>query len=478
MRRLIFLLAVMGAAVLLATGVALAQSTNQQSSDRGQAPLQTNTANAIPGQYIVVLKDNVQSAQQVANDHARKYGFGPPDFVYERALKGYAVKLSQAQLNNVRSEPQVKYVDVDRKVEAHQTQTDPEYVTGVWRINTNSSTTWQTSNGTTNIPGKTAVIDTGIDNTSGDLNVDTTNAKNCVSTRKNRTAVDDNGHGTHVSGTIGAKHNQKGVVGVAPGVSVVPMKVLNSQGSGTTAQVICGINQASSLSPVVLGTTNGAIRVANMSLGGSFTDPNGTCAAAADPKNQTGYTVPQGLSGDSEHEAICSSVNKGILYVVSAGNGTTDLATQSPASYPEVLTVTALADYDGKSGGTGSFTCRSDSGADDTHATWSNYFTQPKDGDHTIAAPGVCILSYVLNGGTGYKSGTSMAAPHVAGSANLCIANTNAGCTPQDFNSVQSALQKLRSDANTYSTTTNTGYGWLSSTESSKYGYLVYPTGY
>ena len=144
-----------------------------------------------------------------------------------------------------------------------------------------------------------------------------------------------------------------------------------------------------------------------MSLGGAGTD-DGNCGNS---------------NNDALHKAICNSVAAGVTYVVAAGNDNRDLAGFVPAAYDEVLAVTAMADFNGQPGGGAVATCLSD--VDETAAGFSNFAAiGSPDANHTIAAPGVCILSTWKSG---YKtiSGTSMASPHVAGSAALCIGTDN-----------------------------------------------------
>src|SRR5262249_3218141 len=141
------------------------------------------------------------------------------------------------------------------------------------------------------------------------------------------TFKDGNGHGTHVSGTVGARDNGLGVVGVAPGTPLYAVRVLNNAGSGTWSSVICGVNWV---------TQNaGTIKVANMSLGGSGSD-DGNCGNS---------------NNDALHKAICGSVAAGVTYVVAAGNDGVDFSGFVPAAYNEVLTVTAMADFNGAHGG-------------------------------------------------------------------------------------------------------------------------------
>ena len=155
-----------------------------------------------------------------------------------------------------------------------------------------------------------------------------------------------------------------------------------------------------------------------MSLGGSGTD-DGNCG---------------NTNNDAMHKAICRSVAAGITYAVAAGNDSKNAANSTPAAYDEVITVSALADFNGLPGGGAASTCRTD--VDDTFASFSNY-----GADVDIIAPGVCINSTWMLGGYNTISGTSMAAPHVAGGAALYMAN-NPAATPAQ---VKAALQSAGS---------------------------------
>jgi subtilisin len=164
---------------------------------------------------------------------------------------------------------------------------------------------------------------------------------------------DGNGHGTHVSGTVAARDDAVGVVGVAPGARIWAARVLNAAGFGSFASVICGVDWAT-------GTRLDAdpgndIEVANMSLSGGGAD-DGNCGED---------------NGDAFHAAICNSADAGITYAAAAGNAARDFRTSVPAAYDEVLTVTALSDFDGQPGALGSPTCRRDE--DDTFANFSNF---------------------------------------------------------------------------------------------------------
>lgn len=340
----------------------------------------SSTTTAAPSGYIVVLDDNA-AARTLANLHADRFGFSL-GHVYNAALQGYSASMSPATAAFVETLPGVKWVQKDTPVES-TAQTTP---TGINRSNADASPTAAINGVDQRVNVDVAVIDTGVDLDHPDLNVYTAGAKNCALLGVN--ADDRNGHGSHVAGTIGAVDNTNGVVGMAPGARIWPVKVLNDAGSGMNSDVICGIDYV---------TANASkIEVANMSLGGGGTD-GGNCG------NNT---------NDALHKAVCRSVSAGITYVVAAGNDSKDSASFTPAAYDEVITVSALADFNGLPGGGAPSTCRADQ--DDTFASFSNWGT-----DVDIIAPGVCIYSTSMNGGYATLSGTSMAAPHVAGGAAL-----------------------------------------------------------
>ena len=363
-------------------------------SEARAQPAEGTGGDVVPGQFIVALEDDV-SPREAARDMSRRYDV-QVSHVYEHALNGFAGSISGGNLSAVRGDGRVRRVIPDRKVEAFE-QTLP---TGVDRIEGDTSST-QSGDGTGSVDTAVAIIDTGIDVDHPDLNV--VGGKNCST---GSSYDDGNGHGTHVAGTVAAKDDGAGVVGVAPGAPLYAVRVLDNTGSGTWASVICGIDWVTANAPA----NGGPIEAANMSLGGGGSD--GSCTDG-------------GL-----REAICNSVNRGVTYAVAAGNGGGDLKGFVPATYDEVLTVTAVADFNGQPGGGAAPTCRSD--VDDTAADFSNYPTVGSiDEGHTIAAPGVCIRSTWKGGGYNTISGTSMASPHVAGAAALCIATsaTTGKCT-------------------------------------------------
>ncbi len=387
--RLSSLAALAASAVLGSTALAATTTTSA-----GASP----AANATAAPYIVVLDDNVD-ARTLAPLQAERFGLDL-GHVYHSALQGYSTTMTPAVAELVEDAPGVRWVQRDRAVSI-DAQTTP---TGVDRSNADASPTARIDGTDQRVDVDVAVIDTGADLSHPDLNINRAGAKNCSIGAIN--ANDLNGHGTHVSGTIGALDNGAGVVGVAPGARIWPVKVLTDAGSGLNSDVICGIDYV---------TANAdSIEVANMSLGGAGTDDQ-SCGTKDD---------------DAMHQAICNSVDAGITYVVAAGNDSADASTSTPAAYDEVITVSALADFNGQPGGGAPSTCRADE--DDTFASFSNFGT-----DVDLIAPGVCIESTWMLGGYNSISGTSMASPHVAGGAALYKA-THPSASPA---AVKSALQ-------------------------------------
>jgi subtilisin len=351
---------------------------------------------AAPGgeSYIIVFKNTVD-VQAAVPALTRAYDLQPA-FTYQHALKGMSAVVPAGRLAALEKDPRVAYVvmDMERSIEA---QTTP---TGVKRIfaETNANITINSIDDY-RVDVDVAVIDTGVDFQHPDLNV--VGGVNCSGGSPFKSSCtsggdDDHYHGTHVAGTIAAIDNGTGVVGVAPGARIWAVKVLNSQGSGYTSWIIAGIDW--------VAANAATIEIANMSLGGS------------------GYS-------QAEYDAIQGAVNKGVAFAVAAGNSDADARNYSPAAFDNVLTVSALADFDGAPGGLGGPTCRNDQ--DDTLADFSNWGPAID-----IAAPGVCILSTypIERGEYGTISGTSMASPHAAGALALLASRTNPGNATDVFN--------------------------------------------
>jgi subtilisin family serine protease len=335
-------------------------------------------------------------ASAVAAKQAREHG-ATVGHIYGRAIRGYSAHMSATAAARLARDPQVLLVQTDGAVSANAQSTP----TGVDRADAELSPTAAIDGADTRVDVDVAVIDTGIHLDHPDLNVYAPGAKNCST---GKSANDGNGHGTHVAGTVGALDNGVGVVGMAPGARLWPVRVLNNAGSGSFSDVICGVDYVTAHAS--------EIEVANMSLSGSGSDS--TC----------------GTNQDALHEAICAAVGAGVTFVAAAGNSAANAGTFVPATYDEVITVSALADFNGRPGGGAAPTCRAD--VDDTIADFSNYGP-----DIDLIAPGVCILSTWKRGGYNTISGTSMASPHVAGGAALYLA-THSTASPAE---VKSALQ-------------------------------------
>lgn len=343
----------------------------------------------IPNQYVVVLQDQAD-AEAAAAELSRRHGLALMH-VYRRALKGFSALIPPGRLKALGADPRVRAVGQDRTVQAFA-QTTP---TGLDRIDAEPGLPAQDGLGV-----QVAVIDTGVDRSHADLSPNLAGGVTLVTSEASTTAdgQDDAGHGTHVAGTIAAAHNAGDVVGVGSRLSLWAVKVLNSQGSGSFSDVIAGVDWVADT------TRHPFIAVANMSLGA-------TCSACTEDSSDP---TLQALRA-----AIQNAVRLGTTFVVAAGNEGVDARNSVPAAYDEVVTVSALADTDGKSGGAGSSIVIPGLGKfdDDTFAKFSNF-----GADVDLIAPGVSVLSTRLGGGTTRMSGTSMASPHVAGAAALLLA--------------------------------------------------------
>ena len=323
------------------------------------------------------------------------------------ALQGFGARLTASQVTALRHDPTVAGVVPDLPVNVAADSWPP----GVRRVHASGSETPAKPD----VDMDVAVIDTGIGPVGGptgdaaELNIQV--GKDCRTNPSGDTS-DGHGHGTHVSGTIGARDNGVGVVGVAPGVRLWPVRVFDSSGRGTTGSVICGIDWVAQW----MGDHGGRPMVANMSLRG-YDDYQGSRACdanALDPR-------------DPEHQAICAATRLGAVFVVAAGNEHDDTDNYVPARYDEVITVAAISDFDGLPG---SFSvqsavsgCTPPTGTekDDSFAHYSNFGTAVD-----IVAPGTCIKSLAPGTGatvrTAVMSGTSMATPHVTGAVALYLA--------------------------------------------------------
>lgn len=339
---------------------------------------------AIPGQYIVVFNDDVvpsspgadfgrATAAAAAADLVARNGLGSDrvGLTYGATIKGFVASLSPGEASRLAADPTVKYIEQDRVIIMRPPwegggddgggSTGEEIPPGITRVNggvtyTGSNVAW--------------ILDTGVDLDHEDLIVDASRGFNAFTSGRDGKSLDDgNGHGTHVAGTIAAVDNEVGVVGVAAGATVIPVKVLDSRGSGSYSGVIAGIDH--------VGANGTAGDVANMSLGG-------------------------GASQAVDDAVIAASAN-GVWFALAAGNDGSDANNYSPAraNGTYIVTISAMD-------------------ATDTWASFSNYGNPPVD----YCAPGVSIKSTWKDGGYNTISGTSMATPHAAGVLLLGAAST------------------------------------------------------
>jgi subtilisin len=425
---------------LLRSAVALTVLSFTFAGWAAPAPTQSSST---PSRYVVVLVAGA-NANVVAADHSRRFSV-QVEHVYTAALRGYSAVVPASSLARLTGDPAVAFLEADKQAEVlGKPVTAPQVLpTGIDRIDADLSTTRSGDRtGTVSVP--IAVIDTG-SGPHADLNV--AGGTTCVGGNFR----DGAGHGTHVAGIAAARDDGVGVVGVAPSAPIYSVRVLNQSGFGTLSTVICGIDWVTAHAAAT------GIKVANMSLRFQNSADDGNCGRT---------------NADALHLAICNSVAAGVTYVVGAGNESNDLATNVPAAYDEVLTVTGIADFDGRPGGGAAATCRAD--VDDTFADFSSFAVSAADAAHTIAAPGVCIYSTYAGGGYATLSGTSMSSPHVAGLVALCISSGRCAGAPADI------IQQVRAAAAAQSVATPS-YGFAgdprSPTGASYFGDLAYAGG-
>jgi subtilisin len=356
--------------------------------------------------YIVVLKDSTVDAGTEAAAQQGSYGL-TVSTVYRNAMNGYAATMTPSVAARLAADPGVDFVTVAREFQKPKDPSPTAQVVPNW---------WKRIGGTSSAGGhgasdavdvNVAVIDSGIDGTHPDLNV--RGGIDCsTGSPVEVTPTDKVGHGTFVAGVIGAKDNKQGVIGTAPGTPLWSVRVVNDADVITEEMLICAIDWVTATRKDK--DPNNDIQVANISIGGPGAD-TANCGKGTDPM----------------HYAICRSVKAGVAYAVAAGNSGEDIAGFVPATYDEVLTATAMADFDGKPGGLAAPVCGTEDWSklgqlDDRPAFFSNYATEPKDKAHTVAAPGVCISS-TSPGGYAVAHGTSFASPVVAGSLARCISD-------------------------------------------------------
>jgi subtilisin family serine protease len=376
MRRVVLLVAVVLAVLLACSGIVPAQ-TAAPSTSQSDSPKKT-PKNKIRGSYIVVLKDD-EDAGQVAWKKEQKHDL-EIKHVYENALKGFSAEIPEDQVEAVRNNPEVEYVEQDSVVRA----LDQTLPWGIDKIEVDLSST-KADDGSDSVSNVNAyIIDTGINLSHPDLKV--IGHRNFTGDGKNR---DCNGHGTHVAGTVAAKDDAGYVVGAAPEAPLTGVKVLGCNGSGTASRVIKGIDWVTANADVdgpdnELRTSDDKPAVANMSLGGG-------ASRALD-------------------DAVRRSARSGIFYAVAAGNDGRNACKYSPARAGRTK------NPDGTWNKNNGIMAVAASNSSDKEASWSNHGPCVD-----LWAPGVNILSTRNGGGTTTMSGTSMASPHGAGGAALYL---------------------------------------------------------
>ncbi len=322
---------------------------------------QSNNVSILEGQYIVVYKPasldaramSTQRISQVSQDvlQRNKISSSVIEKTFQGEPGGFVARLSKEEVARLKNDADIEAIEPDRIVALSTcfTVADPLLITwNVKRVGYGDGT------------GKTAwIIDTGIDFTHPDLTVDQTRSKSFINGVTS--AKDENGHGTHVAGIIGAKNNTFGVLGVASGATLVSLRVLDKSGNGVLSSIIQALGYANS---------NGrAGDVVNLSLGED--------------------SVSNILDEQVENTAA-----RGIYIAIAAGNDKEPARNFSPgrSNGPNIFTVSAIDSLD-------------------NFASFSNYGNDVID----YAVPGVRILSTYIGGKYAYMSGTSMAAPHMAG---------------------------------------------------------------
>jgi subtilisin len=358
-----------------------------------------------PERLIVTLKGPPAAAQAAVAKAVERSG-GQVLYVFD-LIPAVTIEVPAAALNGLLHNPNflgaVQAVEVDQVVTAHAAAQaakggkpqppQPPAETLEWGVDRiDAEKVWDWSPPVTGQGVKVCIIDTGIDDTHPDLAANVKGGVNFVMQKGRIDPAawkDDNGHGTHVAGIVGARRNGLGVVGVAPEVSLYAAKVLNKNGMGYASDVIAGINWA----------VNNGMDVVNMSLG-------------------------QSVGTDALKAACDAAVSAGVVLVASAGNegdGNPDTNEVSyPAAYESVIAVGATD-------------------SNDNAPRWSSSGPAVE-----LAAPGVNIRSTWKGGGYATLSGTSMAAPHVTGTVALVLAIPNCVTDPNGDGAVDVADLRMR----------------------------------
>ncbi|MFC5408813.1 S8 family serine peptidase [Larkinella bovis] len=340
------------------------QSDQQDIGPTGDCLVKSSLTNgqAIANSYLITYKPDPDlsvapraRAGVAVRQLLTRHSLNDPDaqVLFSGEKTGFLAHISAAEAEQLKADPAVEFVEPDRTIS----------LCSCVDVTVTSTLTWnvkQTGYGRGDLnAGKTAwVLDTGIDFDHPDLKVDKNRSQSFIT---GKTADDENGHGTHIAGIIGALNNPIGVTGVASGATLVALRVLDNEGEGKLSALVQAVSYVSQ---------NGkAGDVVNISIGGEGTSP-------------------------TLERIIKQAADKGILFAIAAGNEGESAEKYTPANinHPNVFTVSAM-DQTGK------------------FATFSNYGPTTVD----ACAYGVRITSTYLNGKYATMSGTSMASPHVAG---------------------------------------------------------------
>lgn len=365
-----------------------------------------------PGSWVVTLQDGagIDAVARSAGAAVRSR--------FTQALTAFSATLTPAQLATLEADPRVRSVSEDAVVAhvprsqrarpappaAPSTQFVPE---GVRRVGAAASPTARIDGVDQRLDADIAVLDTGVDRTHPDLNVSVD--KDCTGEGDVR---DQFGHGTEVAGVAAARDNRIGTVGVAPGARIWNVRIFGSTGELTLSSLLCGIDY--------VRQNAGRIDTAVLAFGEEGT-PDALCGISATrsgrEKGRTKYSVV-----DPVDLALCRGTAAGVTFVASAGNDAADAGGYVPAAYPEVVTVSAFTDTDGRPGGLGGPAFCYPIETDDTFAASFSNHGRVVD----LSAPGTCTYTTFPGGQYVTDVGTSFAAPHVAGAAALIKARNPA----------------------------------------------------
>jgi subtilisin family serine protease len=346
--------------LLITPSCGIREPKNVDEGPQSQVPMYQKPIN---NEYIIVFKSSgIKTADTLfkKNEVIRRYDrFG-----------GYHVKMEADRLTEIMDRPDIEYIEPNQIFRINTQQTNAPW--GIDRIDARKGTDGSYNYSSTGAGVTAYILDTGVDSKHAEFSGRMKPGFSAVG----GTPDDCHGHGTHVAGSVAGK-----TYGVAKAANIVPIRVLDCNGSGSTSGILEGLNW------MIANVKKPA--VANMSLGGS--------------KSQ------------ALDDGVKKAIAAGITFAVAAGNESQDACKVSPANVPEAITVAASDNNDGK-------------------ADFSNYGSCVD-----IFAPGVNITSAKLNGGSTSMSGTSMASPHIAGVAALFL-QRNPGASPSEIWSYMKSL--------------------------------------